>query len=411
MSFLAKSEQPSSYPNYRIWLDTIYLRSWLAVFLSMSGTFLLLLTLSTVVYAQTGSAFWSAAVFASQWVLAILSPPVVAWLAQRFQPVMLLAWADFLAAAVVIAAGLIFPVSLVACLVLLAIHGVLDAINRSLRVLPLKAHVPPEHLKAAVAYFSTAQYLAFGVGPLVGILLVDRLTVLGIAALDALSFVASGCLYLSFRKLTIGMGDAFSGFAALWRETRAVVAKNALLRRALLYLIVIVSLYQGFHNVARSEFAFRYLGMSLDGTMYVQLVASVGIVFGALLAGRVSRHLPAYSSALPLLIATALGCLAIFLPLGREAVLVLYGVFMALFEVAFMVCQAEAVAECPLPSLPAVNAGSFAAMTTGMMLMVFAGAAATDLTSLFTVALTIGVAALALGLLVNRQTPHVAGSD
>lgn len=370
----------------------------------MSGTFLLLLTLSTVVYAQTGSAFWSAAVFASQWVFAILSPPAVAWLAQRFQPVMVLAGVDFLAAVVVIAAGLIFPVSLVACLVLLALHGVLDAINRSLRVLPLKVHVPPEHLKAAVAYFSTAQYLAFGVGPLIGILLIDQLTVLEIAALDALSFVVSGCLYLSFRKLKIGMGEVFSGFAALWHETRAVVAQNALLRRALLYLVVIVSLYQGFHNVARSEFAFRYLGMSLNGTMYVQLVSSVGIVVGAVLAGRLSRRLSAWSAAFPLLAITAFGCLAIFLPLGREVMLVLYGVFMALFELAFMAYQAEVVAECPLSSLPAVNAGSVAAMTTGMMLMVFAGAAATDLTSLFAVALVIGVAALALGRLINRQT-------
>lgn len=395
---------------YRFWTDTVYLRSWAAVFLSMSGTFFLLLSISTVVYERTGSAFWSSAVFGSQWTLAILSPPLIAFLARRFRVIPLLAGADAVAAVLVVAAGLAFEGSLLLCLALLALHGVLEALNKSLRVLPLKAHVPPSQLKKAVAYFTTAQYLASTLGAAIGILAVGSLSILQIAILDALTFAVSGLIYLSLGRLDVRVGDRAPGFQAMWRETWGVLAGNAELRRALLYLVAIVGLFQGFHSMARAEYAFSYLGLGHDGTMYVQVVSSLGIVLGAVVAGHLTGLVHAHRAAPWLMGLTALLCLGIFLPVGPAAMLALYFVFIMAFEIAFVVFHAEVVSECPLPSLAAVNACNMAAMTSGMMLMVYGGGLLTDATSLLFVAAATGVLGMGAAAAINHWTREAGGA-
>ncbi len=292
----------SSAKPYAAWRDTVFLRSWIAVFISTSGTFLLLLTLSTLIYEKTQSALLSSSIFASQWILAIVSPPLIAWLSQRFRVITLLAAADFIAAFVAIIIAIIFEWWFAVCLVFLALHGFLEAINKSLRIIPLKVLVPKSHLKSAVSYFATSQYIAAGVGAVGGVALVGNLSILQIALIDVFSFAISGCIYLSFRNSDLGATNSGAGLVTILRNCWSTVSGNIALSRALLYIITLTALFQGFHNIARAEFSFAYLKWSVEGTMYVQIVSSIGIILGAVLMGRVIKFITVSTFELPLMI-------------------------------------------------------------------------------------------------------------
>ncbi|MCA1298592.1 MFS transporter [Stappia indica] len=386
--------------TYRLATDSIYLRSWACVLLSMSGTFLLLLSISALVYEQTGSAFLSSAVFGTQWLLAIASPPAVGWLTSRFKIIDILVWNDVAAAGLVVLVALALQWSVWLCLGLLAVHGFLEATNKSLRILPLKAHVPPTSIKQAISYFATSQYLASSFGAILGLLMINRISILEIAYLDALTFLASALLYRSLKSVRI---DVPKG-AQRRREVVALAKTDPVLLRAACYLVLSTAVFQGYHNVARTEFAFQYLNLDHDGTMYIQIVSSIGIMVGAVAAGRLQGFMNAYRSALPLVAAVGMLCIGTFLPLGPVGRLAMYGLFIMTFEVAFVVFQADMVARTPIELLPTVNAYSLAGMTSGMMLVVYLGAWATDMTSLLAVASALAIVAVFVSLAVNLRT-------
>lgn len=387
-------------PPYRLATDSVYLRSWIAVFFSMSGTSLLLLTIAALVYERTGSAFLSSAVFGSQWLLAIASPPAVGWLVVRFKVIDVLFLNDIAAAILVVAVASALQWSVWLCLGLLAVHGVMEATNKSLRILPLKAHVPQSEIKQAVSYFATSQYLAAAFGAILGVLLIDEVSLMEIAVLDAATFLGSAILYRSLKAMPIDIPKGKRRLSTVLSFAKT----DRLLLRSACYLILSTAVFQGYHNVARTDFAFQYLGLDRDGTMYIQIVSSVGIMAGAVAAGRLQGFVDPFKSALPLIAAVGLLCLATFFPTGPFEQLAMYGIFIMVFEIAFVVFQADMVARAPIDLLPAINAYSLAAITTSMMLVVYLGAWATDMTSLFAVASALTVISTAGALLVNWKT-------
>ncbi|MHA7773870.1 MFS transporter [Roseibium sp. M-1] len=404
MSTSTQGENGQSATPYNILLDSIFIRSWVAVFLSTSGTFLLLLSLSTVIYEQTGSALWAASVFASQWLFAIASPPFVAWLSERQPVIRILALADAFSVLLTVAIGFVFELSFLAVLGLLAVKGLMEALNKSLRIVPLKSHVPATHIKSAVAYFGTSQYLATGIGAAVGIYLIDRLSISEIAIIDALTFVASAAIYASLFGRFPEVKRAAQSVQKQFEISVQLIKENPLLLRACLLLIAIVVFYQGFHNIARADFAFEYLLMGKDGTMLVQLVSSIAIVVGAVLGGLVLPHISSYRWAGWLLLCTCLSSLLMFAPADPTQLIVSYGIFIFVFEIAFVVTQAEVVAQCPLESLPALNSSLLAIMTFGMMLVVFAGGYFADKTTLLETAFAIAALVVPYAFVATLKT-------
>lgn len=104
---------------------------WVAMFVSMVGTYLLLLVLSAEFFARSGSNFRAGAVFAMQWMPALVSFPLVGYCTQRWVPRRLLMATEIGGAVVSLSIGLLFHAGFRVVAVLLVLRGLLEAMTKS----------------------------------------------------------------------------------------------------------------------------------------------------------------------------------------------------------------------------------------------------------------------------------------
>lgn len=388
-----------------LFADRAFLLMWCAMLASTAGTFLLLLALSLTLFTGSGSGFLASAVFGVQWLLPLLAAPLIGWLGSRFRPRGVLAAADVAGAALSLAVGFAYGSGLLAVFALLALRGLAEAVTKSVRVVALKRHMRPADLERAASLFNTSQYLGGAVGGLLGAVLVERLTLVQIAAVDALTFGFAAACYL---LLPAGLRRPDAGgpppTARVWRIAgRALSGRPALLAN-FHYLLLVTAVFQGFHNVARTPLPVGQLGLGAGGLMLLQVLSSTAIVAGALFValfmqgrgGRVSPALLVAGTA-----AAMVGAVTLRDPLASLA---LYTVFIFGFEVAFTKVQKDVIVDCPDEAIAHVSALANALQMASMMGVVFLGGGLMDRIGLAATALAVAAVAAAWMLYVRVLT-------
>lgn len=177
---------------------------------------------------------------------------------------------------------------------LLLVKGAFDALSKVSRTVALKSYFSGEALSRAAAYYNTAALAGGGVGALFGALLIGQMALIGVLALCCCMHLAAAGLYTSLpvgSKLDAGGAGKTAGKGPL----------DAGVRSAIIYFVAAVCLYQGYHNIARSVFPVRQLGMSEAGIALVQTLTNLAYIVGAFAAARLSILKGRYNTTGPLL--------------------------------------------------------------------------------------------------------------
>ncbi|WAC73076.1 MFS transporter [Roseateles sp. SL47] len=388
--------------------STAFTRLWLAIFVSTTGNFLLMLSLSVYVYRQTGDNFAAAGVFATQWLATVASAPLSGWLGGRFDTSRLAAACELTGGVVSVLVGL-FVHALPAVYLLLLVRGLAESIGKSARVLAMRDHVEDDHIERAASMIGTATFIGISVGSLVGAVLIHHLALLHIALLDAASFLLSAGLYLSLgRAPARTTAAARPAFNAVLRDGWRAVRADPLLGRQVAYMIVSTAFFQGFHNIARTLLPITRLDMGERGVMLLQALASVSFFLGAVIVTLLMQKRQIAGRVEPWGISAAAAALMLLSILASQPAwsLLAYAVFLMLSEVTYVFCQKNIVTHCPREQLGLVSPLALSAATLGLVVVIYAGGWLSDQVGLVTTAVVVALATAGCLVAIELRSPR-----
>lgn len=387
-----------------------FVRIWMAIAVSTAGNFLLMLSLSVYVYRLTSSNFAAAAVFATQWLAAIFSAPLVGLLAQRVDSRRLSAFSEWSGGCVslLIGASLIW---LPAVYVLLFVRGLTESIGKSARVVALKEHVAEGIIEKAASLLGTATFLGIAFGSLSGAWLAGTINMFGVAVIDSLTFVVSGLLYFSLKPY----GEhAQTPPVPLRNVTSAgldAIRADTVLMRNFAYVVVTTAFFQGFHNIARTLLPIRHLQMGEQGVMYLQAIASASFFIGSIFVAASMQRTNRAGRAEPWVICAVTAALMLASVLFSTPFFSLfaYALYLFLFEVGFTFCQKNMIVACPKEKIGLVSPLAVASATLGMVAVIYLGGWLSDQLGLLKTVMAMVLLLLASMLAIELRIPRADG--
>lgn len=388
--------------------STAFVRLWLAIFVSTTGNFLLMLSLSVHIYRQTGDNFAAAAVFATQWLAAVASAPLSGWLTTRMD-------AARLAAACEVAGGLaslligLFVDVLPAVFAVLLLRGLAECISKSARVLAMRDHVDDELLEGAASMVGTSTFIGISAGSLVGAVLVDYFDLFYVALVDATTFLAAAALYLSMglpRHRTVQALPA--AFGEVMHKGFRIIRADPALARQVAYMIISTAFFQGFHNIARTLLPLTRLDLGGRGVMLLQALASVSFFLGAVIVTFLMQKRQAAGRTEPWVISAVATALMLFAVVVTRPAwsLLAYAVFLMLSEVIYVFCQKNVVTHCSREQLSLVSPLALSAATLGLVFVIYTGGWLSDQVGLVTTGVVTALTAVACLAAVELRSPR-----
>ncbi|MCQ9134379.1 MFS transporter [Streptomyces hilarionis] len=360
------------------------------LFVNTFGSFLVLVSLSTLVGSATGSGLLAAAVLSAPWLPALLMAAPLNRLLDRRAPERLVRFAEAASLALTAAALLTPQRALLAVAgVLLLVRGFFEAVTRSATALVLRDTVPARRLDRANTVAEIGKLTGVSVGAALAGPASAVLSLRGLIAVNAATLVLSSLLAWALpsapakaakaaddAKAADGAKDGATDGAGAPAAARPRVEDPAL--RRLFARFLLVSFWQGFHTVAVTVVPVQVLG---GGTRLVGVfvaVSSVALFAGSLAALPVQRHLARVPSAvwavlpMPPLLAALLA--------GRTVpTLALYALFLVLFEVAYLHYNNRLLATASAAELPSVVTLRATLLPSGVAVSILALGALCDL--------------------------------
>ncbi|MER5382874.1 MFS transporter [Streptomyces sp. NPDC002688] len=383
------------------------------LFVNACGSFLLLVSLSTRVGSATGSGLLAGAVLSAPWLPALLLAHPLNRLLRRHPPEHLVRAAEA-ASLVLTLAALAAPGRALAAVatVLVLARGFCEALTRSATSVALRAAVDPGRLERAntLAEIGKLTGVSLGAalaGPAAAVLPLRGLVAVN-AALLALSALLAWALpspagntranTTAGTDRTGGTDGEAAGGAGEDAEGGRLRVTDPVLRR-LFARFLLVAFWQGFHTVAVTVIPLQVLG---GGTRLVGVfvaVSSVAVFAGSLTALPAQRHLGHLPSAAWAL--APMPFLATAVLAGRTApTLVLYALFLVLFEVAYVHFNNRLLAAATTEQLPAVVTLRATLLPLGVVVSILLTGALCDLAGPLPTALAVA----AVSVLVTAST-------
>lgn len=386
---------------------------WIAMLVSTAGAFVFLLAASLHAYENFDSSFAVGAVFASQWTLVLAAPSLASWLHVRFPIRRGLVALEGTAAGITLLAALTpqdnTTIAMMLILIVFSLRGVLDAVTKSLRMVVLRKTFDGPTLQLAAALFGTSYYLGGVLGGLLGAFVVTRIPLEEIVFLNVATYIFAAIAYQMLReKKVANLASSYAGKAngkrllGAWKHALNLLMEMPELRGAFLRLTLTAAAFQGFHNVARTVLPIKMFGRVGSDVALLQSAASAAILIGALtVAWLTSARLGLRLGGTKLIAGVAF---AMLLPLAVSSwvvFVILYFVFIFLFEVAFTVFQRDMVVACPTEHMAAVGAASQSTLSIALAVTALAAGALIDLAGAEVAAVGIALTATAFSLLIS----------
>ncbi len=364
-----------------VW-NPVFTCIWAAIFLASVATYFLLMTLAANVFAASGSALWANSVVLTQWLPAVVALVPIRRAVARHPPRALLMFCE-LASALLLVAVLFSAGTLALLMAVLLLKGSMDALSKVSRTVALKNYFSGKTLETAASYYNTAALAGQAVGALMGALLLGHLDMGAMLAVCGALHLAAAALYQSLPAASTAASAPAGGPK---QAAEAQAADAARLRSAIVYFIAAICLYQGFHNIARSAFPVRQLGMAESAIGLVQTLTNVAYIAGAFVAARFSLAAGRYALVGPLAHAAPILCLV---PLAFVTApvpgLAVYALFAFGFEVAFCVHLRYIITAAPAARLGAIVANTNAMALGAMVCFSLAGSWVADRVGLWVV--------------------------
>jgi hypothetical protein len=355
------------------------------LFVNAFGSFLVLVSLSTLVESATGSGLLAAAVLSAPWLPALLLAGPLNRLLARHAPERLVRLAEATSLGLT-AAALVAPqrALLAVAAALLLARGYFEAVTRSATALVLRDTVSEQRLDRANTVAEIGKLTGLSVGAALAGPAASVLSLRGLIAVNAATLVLSALLAWALPSTPQQAAPADDAKAAA--RPRVV---DPVLRR-LFARFLLVSFWQGFHTVAVTVVPVQLLG---GGTRLVGVfvaVSSVALFTGSLAALPAQRYLTRVPSAVWAVLPVAPLLAAVLV--GRTVpTLVLYALFLVLFEVAYLHCNNRLLATARPADLPSVVTLRATLLPSGVAVSILALGALCDLVGLVSTAFVVAV--------------------
>ncbi|MFJ5549891.1 MFS transporter [Streptomyces sp. NPDC093225] len=322
------------------------------LFVNTCGNFLVLVALSTHVGSTTGSGLLAGAVLSAPWLPALLLAAPLNRLLSKRAPERLVRLAEA-ASLLVTVAALVAPdrALLAVATTLVVARGFFESVTRSAASVVLRNIVAPERLDQANTIAEICKLTGVSVGAALAGPAASVLSLRGLIAVNAVTLALSALLAWALPSAP-GRAAAEARDGAGAKAGARLRVQDPVLRR-LFARFLLVAFWQGFHTVAVTVIPLTLLdgGTRLVGVFVA--VSAVAIFVGslaALPAQRYLAHVPSTTWALlpmvPLLAAVAVG--------RTVPTIVLYALFLVLFEVAFVHYNNRLLASASDEELPSV---------------------------------------------------------
>jgi predicted MFS family arabinose efflux permease len=294
--------------------------------------------------------------------------------------------------------------------ILLLVRGALEATTKSSRLVALKRYTPKPLLEHASSVFNTSYYIGAGLGGLLGTVVVENLSLLAIALIDAGTFLLAALLYSLVRSPEAKTAETAEvpttqGKLPDWGKAWKVLRREPQLIEYSVSLVILTGVYQGFHVIARTVIPIDILGTGPKGVTAYQVATCVGLVSAGIFVYRFmcgeaeKRYNPLFSFA-----ATSAAMIStVFVP-NLTFGLVSYLLFIFLFEVNYTKCMNLIISRCPTEELSVILPSVNSATMTAMVVLVFGGGWAMDGWGFVPVTLCMAGAALMLALVGFAST-------
>ncbi|MEV4439436.1 MFS transporter [Streptomyces sp. NPDC049577] len=395
----------------KLFTSSRFLVLWAAMLISSTGTFFLLLTVSSSLLTENGSGFGASAVFGFQWVLPILLVGLIRRACEGARLRRTVVCGELGGAAVSLGIGFLLAhdlvVPLLACFL---VRGLLEGITKTARVVYARQLFDGPQLKLASYTFNNSYYLGSAAGGVLGSLLAGHVPVVVAAAIDAGTFVVSACCYRLLPAVSAPRAQSGARKGVL-RQVGGALRGRRQLALAVVYLIAAVGVFQGFHSAARTVLPIRVLDLGDTAVMNLQIVSGLALVLGSVAVPVLLRKidLGPYRGAL---VNAATAVMMVVLPFASGAVslYVYYFLYLFLFEFAFTVAQGHIIQECPADELVGVTTFTNAAGNGLLVVCTLLTGGLSDVLDFGTIALVLAlvvVGASAVAEVVARlRVPH-----
>ncbi|THA70061.1 MFS transporter [Streptomyces sp. A0958] len=348
------------------------------LFVNTCGSFLVLVALSTHVGSATGSGLLAGAVLSAPWLPALLLAAPLNRLLSRHAPEGLVRLAEA-ASLLVTAAAVVAPGRglLVMAVCLVVARGFFEAVTRSATSVVLRNTVPAKRLDHANTVAEICKLTGLSVGAALAGPASSVLSLRGLFVVNAALLALSALLAWALPSAPGGVAGADSPAGADARAGARLRVEDPVVRR-LFARFLLVAFWQGFHTVAVTVIPLHLLG---GGTRLVGVfvaVSAVAIFAGSLAALPAQRYLARVPSTTwtllpmaPLLMAVAIG--------RTVPTIVLYALFLVLFEVAFVHYNNRLLASASDEELPSVVTLRATLLPSGVAVSILVMGALSDL--------------------------------
>ncbi|WP_421336865.1 MFS transporter [Aeromonas veronii] len=237
---------------------------WLGMLATSTGSMVLLLGISSIIYIESNSAIFSSMVFVSQWFLPIFLVNWIGKIGRVNQPAIAL---------ICIECALFFTLPLIGeeyyqLFIGLVLRGLLNTCGEFLRSTCIKRYIPEERLEKTVTHFNTSRYLGIALAGLLSYLGMNDVDYHSLVLIAACCHVVSFFAYLFIPKLKVH--NNIHNSSGVWHVALKEITKNEKIRNSIYMLVLTTAVLQGFHTVARSSLPIALYKGDVSSGLFLQ---------------------------------------------------------------------------------------------------------------------------------------------
>lgn len=297
----------------------------------------------------------AAGVYVAQFTPVILLMPLAWRICDRYEPRLSLYSLEMcsMASTLLVGFSVIFAPSPVTY-ALLFVRGFFDMTTKAARNVALKAYCGSSAIGAANNKVTAASYVGQAVGAAAGFFLIGKLGMLGIAAIDAASYFVSALLCRALPAAEAANASS-GGYKEMLRQGIAAMKSNSDIFLSFCVLTASVVFLQGFNQVARLWIPLAWLKLPASYGAISEVIGLGGIVAGLLLAsGPFAKTAAWRSQMIAAFVGSSVFGLMPLLTTNPVGSFGFYFLYMALFELAFMMSMNNLLEVCDKKTMPCI---------------------------------------------------------
>ncbi|MBW1597899.1 MFS transporter [Streptomyces sp. JJ38] len=322
-----------------VYLHRNFLLSFLASFISLFGSKLLMISYVAYVFTEKGSATLAAIVFAADWIANLFIGILGAQYIDRQDARKLLIWLNLVTAGVTLVfLGFTDPDLYVYAVVIIFLRALLKSAVQNARVKGLVQFFSEKETNTFSPLFNSALPIAMALAGAVGIVILDIAGMAAVVLIDAACFLVAAGLMVLVRpnktrleaSLKSSRGEGRRTSLAGVREASSLMSRNDTIGTAVFYIVLSVTAFQATYESLITVIPEIWYGYGESGIALFFTFESISIMAGAFIYQWFSRRdliNDANKQKVNLSVVTAITALYLAMPATSDNIVLAVAVF------------------------------------------------------------------------------------